>query len=56
MFFSGTRKTGHKLADSSSASAARIYRVKIQFDSNQEYQLDAIQATLDVFDGQPLAQ
>jgi len=30
--------------------------VKIQFDSNQEYQLDAIQATVDVFDGQPLAQ
>jgi len=30
--------------------------VKIQFDSNQEYQLDAIEAVVDVFDGQPLAQ
>jgi type III restriction enzyme len=29
--------------------------MKIQFDSNQQYQLDAIQATVDVFDGQPLA-
>ena len=30
--------------------------MKIQFDSNQEYQLDAIQSAIDVFDGQPLAQ
>jgi len=30
--------------------------MKIQFDSNQQYQLDAIQAAVDVFDGQPLAQ
>ena len=30
--------------------------MKIQFDSNQEYQLDAIQAVVDIFDGQPSAQ
>ncbi len=30
--------------------------MKIQFDSAQAYQLDAIQAVVDVFDGQPLAQ
>ena len=30
--------------------------MKIQFDSAQEYQLDAIRAVVDVFDGQPLAQ
>ena len=30
--------------------------MKIQFDSAQPYQLDAIQAVVDVFDGQPLAQ
>ena len=30
--------------------------MKIQFESNQQFQLDAIQAVLDVFDGQPLAQ
>lgn len=30
--------------------------MKIQFDSNQEYQLEAIQAAVDVFDGQPMAQ
>ena len=40
----------------SSARIDRIYRVKIQFDSNQDYQLDAIKAVVDVFDGQPLAQ
>src|SRR5262245_49780313 len=30
--------------------------MKIQFDSNQDYQLDAIKAVVDAFDGQPLAQ
>jgi len=30
--------------------------MKIQFDSNQQYQLDAIQAAVEMFDGQPLAQ
>jgi len=30
--------------------------MKIQFDSNQQYQLDAIQAMVEIFDGQPLAQ
>ena len=30
--------------------------MKIQFDSNQQYQIDAIQAAVEVFDGQPLAQ
>lgn len=30
--------------------------MKIQFDSNQQYQLDAIQAMVGLFDGQPLAQ
>lgn len=30
--------------------------MKIQFDSNQQYQLDAIQAVVEIFDGQPLAQ
>ncbi|WP_028308872.1 DEAD/DEAH box helicase family protein [Desulfitibacter alkalitolerans] len=29
--------------------------MKIQFDSNQEYQLKAIGAIIDIFDGQPLA-
>ncbi len=29
--------------------------MKIKFDSNQPYQLDAIDAVVDVFDGQPLA-
>jgi len=29
--------------------------MKIQFDSQQQYQLDAINAVVDVFDGQPLA-
>ena len=35
--------------------ATRGPPMKIQFDSHQDYQLDAIQATVDVFDGQPLA-
>ena len=30
--------------------------MKIQFDGNQQYQLDAIQAAVEMFDGQPLAQ
>ena len=30
--------------------------MKIQFDSNQDYQLEAIEAVVDVFDGQPMAQ
>lgn len=30
--------------------------MKIQFDSSQQYQLDGIQAVVDLFDGQPLAQ
>jgi type III restriction enzyme len=30
--------------------------MKIQFDGHQEYQLDAINSTLDLFEGQPLAQ
>lgn len=30
--------------------------MKLQFDSQQQYQLDAIQAVADLFDGQPLAQ
>src|SRR5215204_6824754 len=29
--------------------------MKLQFDSSQSYQLDAIQAVIDVFEGQPLA-
>ncbi len=29
--------------------------MKIQFSRNQQYQLDAIQATVDLFEGQPLA-
>ena len=30
--------------------------MKIKFDSRQEFQLDAVQAVVDVFDGQPLAE
>jgi type III restriction enzyme len=30
--------------------------MKIQFDSQQQYQLDAVKAVVDVFDGQPLAE
>lgn len=30
--------------------------MKIQFDGNQQYQFDAIQAMVELFDGQPLAQ
>ncbi|MEA2173153.1 MAG: type restriction enzyme [Blastocatellia bacterium] len=30
--------------------------MKIQFDGHQEYQIDAINSTLDLFEGQPLAQ
>ena len=30
--------------------------MKIQFDSSQPYQLDAVRAVLDLFDGQPLAK
>lgn len=29
--------------------------MKIKFEANQQYQLDAIQAAVDIFDGQPLA-
>jgi len=29
--------------------------MKIQFSSNQQYQLDAIHSVVDLFDGQPLA-
>jgi len=27
--------------------------MKIQFDSKQQYQLDAVSAVVDIFDGQP---
>ncbi|HMS09514.1 MAG TPA: DEAD/DEAH box helicase family protein, partial [Pyrinomonadaceae bacterium] len=30
--------------------------MKLQFDSSQEYQLDAVQAVINVFEGQPLAK
>ena len=30
--------------------------MKIQFDAQQQYQLDAVSAVVDIFDGQPLAQ
>ncbi len=29
--------------------------MKIKFEANQQYQLDAIQGAVDIFDGQPLA-
>ena len=29
--------------------------MKLHFDSNQEYQLQAIQSVVDVFEGQPLS-
>ena len=29
--------------------------MKIRFDENQQYQLDAINAVVDLFEGQPLA-
>ncbi len=35
---------------------SQMHPMKIQFDSNQQYQLDAIQATVEIFDGQPLAR
>ena len=30
--------------------------MKIQFDPKQQYQLDAVSAVVDIFDGQPLEQ
>jgi type III restriction enzyme len=30
--------------------------LKIQFDYQQQYQIDAVNSVLDIFDGQPLAQ
>jgi type III restriction enzyme len=30
--------------------------MKIQFDAQQQYQLDAVAAVVDLFDGQPLQQ
>jgi type III restriction enzyme len=30
--------------------------MKIQFDAQQQYQLDAVAAVVDIFDGQPLQQ
>ena len=38
------------------SSFARCERVKIKFDSNQDFQLSGINAVLDIFEGQPLAQ
>jgi type III restriction enzyme len=39
----------------STRSERRAARMKIRFDGNQQYQLDAIDAALDLFEGQPLA-
>jgi hypothetical protein len=30
--------------------------VKLEFDGHQDYQLEAIQAVIDIFEGQPLAK
>lgn len=30
--------------------------MKIKFDGNQDFQIDAIRSVVDVFDGQPLAR
>ncbi len=30
--------------------------MKLQFDSSQEYQLSAVKAVVDIFEGQPLAK
>jgi type III restriction enzyme len=30
--------------------------MKIQFDAQQQYQLDAVSAVVDIFDGQPLEE
>src|SRR4030042_4865648 len=32
-----------------------IIKMKLHFDSNQEYQIDAIRAVTDIFEGQPLS-
>ena len=30
--------------------------MKLEFDGHQDYQLEAIKAVIDIFDGQPLAK